>query len=110
MLRRTLIALSFLFALPAVANASPAWNAAHPRRAEVNRRLTRQNARIANGVATGRLTRGEAQRLHAADRNIRAQERAMAAANGGHITHREQRLLNREENRVSGRIYREKHR
>ena len=34
------------------------------------------------------------------------QERAFAAAQNGHITHRQQRLLNREETMVGGQIAR----
>ncbi len=109
MFSKTLIALSLL-ALPAVASANVRWNAEHPRRAEVNQRLENQNARIDEGRRDGELTGREARRLHAEDHTIRREERAMAAANGGHITRREQRLLNRQENRASRRIYREKHR
>ncbi len=107
MLRRTLIALCLVLSIPAVASANE-WNANHPRRTEVNHRLLRQNARIREGVASGRLSRGEARRLHGEDRNIRSQERAMAAANGGHITRREQHVLNREENATSRQIHRDK--
>ena len=85
------------------------WKEDHPRRAEVNSRLSRQNQRINEGVATGQLTKNQARQLHAEDHAIRQQERAEAAANGGHITKGEQRQLNREENRVSGQIYQEKH-
>lgn len=85
------------------------WKADHPRRAEVNRRLNRQNRRINQGVASGKLTPAQAQQLHAEDRAIRQQERAFAAQHGGHITKAEQRQLNREENQVSKQIYQEKH-
>jgi hypothetical protein len=108
MLRRTIISLLVTLAVPTTALANE-WNVQHPRRTEVNHRLERQNARIREGVATGRLSRGEARRLHAEDRSVRAEERAMAAANGGHITRREQRVLNREENANSRRIFRQKH-
>jgi hypothetical protein len=85
------------------------WKEDHPRRAQVNSRLNRQNRRINEGVATGKLSRKQARQLHAEDRAIRQQERAMAAQNGGHITKAEQRQLNREENQVSKQIYEEKH-
>ena len=35
----------------------------HPRRAEVNGRLSNQNARISNGVKDGQLTHGEAKAM-----------------------------------------------
>ena len=51
----------------------------HPRRAEVNRRLNDQNARITQGVKDGQLTHGEAKAMRADDHAIRAEERADAA-------------------------------
>jgi hypothetical protein len=101
-----LLATLSLAAAPAMAD--PVWNANHPRRAEVNGRLANQNRRINAGVRDGQLTRGEAARLHAEDRGIRREERNMAARDGGHITGRDQRILNRQENRVSGQIYNER--
>jgi hypothetical protein len=52
----------------------------------------------------------EARRLHREDRVVRHEERAMAAANDGHLTRREERVLNRRENRISRQISREKRR
>lgn len=81
----------------------------HPRRAEVNERLSNQNARISNGVKDGQLTHGEAKAMRADDRAIRAEERADAAVNGGHITQAEKRNLNRQENANSRAIYNGRH-
>lgn len=83
------------------------WKKNHPRRAEVNRRLNRQNRRVQNGVKSGKLTPQQAQQIHQQDRSIRQQERQDAAANGGHITRQEQRQLNREENGVNREIKRD---
>ncbi len=80
------------------------WQAHHPRREQVNNRLGNQNARIHQEVTEGEMSDAQAARLHRADHRIRMQERRMAARNDGHITKREQRRLNREENRVSHRI------
>jgi hypothetical protein len=85
------------------------WKANHPRRAEVNQRLDNQRERINEGERSGKLTHEQAQQLHQDDRNIRQQEREMAAQNGGHITKTEQRALNQEENQESRKIYQEKH-
>jgi hypothetical protein len=93
---------------PAGANETK-WQQNHPRRTEVNKRLNNQNARIQNGVQNGSLSKGQAQQLHKEDRTIRKEERADAARNGGHITKREQRQLNRQENQVSKQIHEEKH-
>ena len=52
----------------------------------------------------GDLTKAQAAKLHKDDRQIRQEERDMAAQNGGHITKSEQRVLNQQENAVSGQI------
>ena len=80
------------------------WQQNHPRREQVNNRLHNQNARIHQAVREGEMSRGQAARLHAADRGVRQEERDMAAQNGGHITRGEQAVLNRQENRISNRI------
>lgn len=86
------------------ASAETLWQANHPRRVEVNSRLAMQNFRIRQGVADGRITPLEAQRLRAEDRAIRYEERSMAGFDGGHITGAEQRALNQQENAVSRQI------
>ncbi|HVN95345.1 MAG TPA: hypothetical protein VMT62_02860 [Syntrophorhabdaceae bacterium] len=85
------------------------WQKDHPRRTEVNKRLSNQNRRINEGVKNGTLTKQEAGQLHKEDRQIRQEERDMASQNGGHITKQEQRTLNQQENQVSKQIYNEKH-
>ena len=85
------------------------WQKNHPRRTEVNKRLSNQNHRINQGVKNGTLTKTQAAQLHKDDRQIRQEERDMASQNGGHITKQEQRTLNAQENKVSGQIYDEKH-
>ena len=106
-MRSTILALALL--IPGAAFAHGNWRAEHPRRFEVNHRLAYQNARIREGRESGRLTWRQARQLHAEDRSIRWQERRMAAHNGGHISRAEEGLLNHEENRVSRRIYNQKH-
>jgi hypothetical protein len=86
------------------ASAETLWQFNHPRRAEVNDRLGFQNYRINQGVADGRITPYQAQRLHAEDYAIRSEERTMADINGGYITPAQQRALNQQENTVSRRI------
>jgi F0F1-type ATP synthase membrane subunit b/b' len=93
---------------PAAAQQSK-WNQNHPRRAQVNKRLDNQNARVNQGVKNGTLTQGQAKQLHKEDKAIRSEERADAAANGGHITKQQQRQINRQENQVSKQIYQQKH-
>jgi hypothetical protein len=84
--------------------AQTAWDREHPRRDQVNDRLSNQNQRINREVREGELTKGQAQRLHAEDRAIRNEERSMAGFNHGHITGAEQKSLNQQENAVSHQI------
>ena len=96
------------FAQPAVAPAATAsganWAKQHPRRAEVNARLTHQDKRIKTEVAEGEMSKAKAAKLHKEDRAIRQEERDMAAQNGGHITKAEQKVLNQQEDKVSKQI------
>ena len=86
------------------ASASDAWQANHPRRAEVNARLHNQAQRIRDERREGEISARQAYRLHLADRRIRHQERAYARFHGGHISRDEQIRLNREENAVGRHI------
>ena len=96
---------SISFAQTAAPAASAAhFNQTHPRRAEVNHRLANQNNRIKTEVAEGEMSKARAAKLHKEDRQIRQEERLMAAQNGGHITKQEQRTLNAQENHVSKQI------
>ncbi|MEQ9298210.1 MAG: hypothetical protein RIF33_06595 [Cyclobacteriaceae bacterium] len=65
-----------------------------------------QRARIANGVASGEVTRPEAQRLRAEQRAIRRTETRVEA--DGVVTRREQRKLNKLQNQASRDIARQK--
>ena len=80
------------------AMADTRWQRHHPRREQVNARLAHQNRRIHEERKEGDITGAQAHAMHQTDRSIRAQERADAAAHGGHITKAEQRQLNGELN------------
>jgi len=81
----------------------------HPRVNQVNRRETRQQARIAQGVKSGELTPGEAKRLERGEQRLQNNEKRDMAKDGGHLTKQDQRQLNREANRMNKRIYNDKH-
>jgi hypothetical protein len=81
----------------------------HPRVNEVNTREQNQQDRIANGVQNGTMTPGQASRVENREQNIENQQKADMAAHNGHLTKGEQRQLNREQNRTSRRIYKDKH-
>jgi hypothetical protein len=80
------------------------WDKDHPRRAEVNKRLSNQNKRIDAKVADGQMSKAEAAKLHREDHQIRQEERTMASHDNGHITKADQRALNQQENDVSRQI------
>jgi hypothetical protein len=99
-----------LLGLMAVAIGAGAVSAAsadpltHPRRAEVSARLERQNDRVDRARFEGRISGGEAWRMHRADYRVRRQEVRFARFHRGHISRFEQHRLNREENRISRHI------
>jgi len=111
-MKKSLIVALFLSAagLSAFAQTAPTagqgaeWSKQHPRRAEVNKRLANQNQRIKNEVKEGEMSKAQAASLHKQDKQIRQEERDMAAQNGGHITKQEQKTLNQQENAVSKQI------
>ena len=98
------LAVASVAGYASAAEANGTWAKHHPRRAEVNARLARQDHRINQERKEGDLTRQEAHTLHQEDKSIRTQERDMAKLNGGHITKSQQKLLNQEENQVSKEI------
>lgn len=95
-------ALAFSFA--ATASAQTNWQAAHPRRVEVNHRLANQDRRIHQEAREGEMSHKEAARLHRDDHQIRQEERDMASQNGSHVTRHEDYVLNQQENHVSRQI------
>ncbi len=107
-----LVAVFFVSAsvVKADGNKKKNWDKNHPRRAQVNGRLNNQQKRVDNGLANGKLSPQQAQKIQNQDASIRNQERRDAAANGGHITKSEQRQLNHEENGVSHEINRDERR
>lgn len=81
----------------------------HPRVNQVNRRETRQQDRIANGVKNGKLTPGQTARLERGEQRLQNNEKKDMAKDNGHLTKKDQRQLNREANHMSKRIYKDKH-
>ncbi len=100
------LALTFVGLGANAASADAAWQADHGRRAEVNARLAHENFRIDRALRAGLISPRQAHALHHEVHSIRLQEQALAAAQNGHVTRRQQHLLNREENAVSGQIAR----
>jgi hypothetical protein len=97
-------AMVSLAALVGTASAETTWQKNHPRRTQVNHRLTNQNKRINADVKNGTLTKGQAATLHHEDHQVRQEERDMASQDGSHITKSEQGALNQQENAISNQI------
>jgi hypothetical protein len=81
----------------------------HPRVNQVNRRETRQQNRIANGIKNDKLTPGQTARLERGEQRLQNNEKKDMAKDNGHLTKQDQRQLNREANHMSKRIYNDKH-
>jgi hypothetical protein len=73
----------------------------------VDAREQNQRERIAQGVRSGELTRPEARRLVGGERRLHRHERLARA--DGVVTRAERHRLRRHADRMSGRIYRQKH-
>jgi hypothetical protein len=76
---------------------------------EVGARQRNQQQRIAQGVGSGSLTAGETARLEGREARINREVKTDRAANGGTLNPQERRQVNRQQNRVSRSIYRDKH-
>src|SRR5262245_13695692 len=85
-----------------------AASAAPARRGNINARERRQAERIKDGKADGQLTRGELDRLRGDEAAIRAEERVYRRIGGG-LNAAERRDLERDLNRTSREIYRDRH-
>lgn len=81
----------------------------HPRVNEVNRREQNQQDRIANGLKNGTLNAKQASNIEKREANLQNREQKDMAAHNGHLTKAEQNSLNRQENRISKTIYKDKH-
>ncbi len=75
----------------------------------IEQRKGNQQDRIANGVKSGQLTAGETANLEKKEAAINAETRADRAVNGGKLTAAEKRQVNRQQNRLSNQVYRDKH-
>jgi hypothetical protein len=101
-MNKTWIKLSFLAMIISVA--LPLMGLAQG----INDRQQNQRARIRQGVRNGELTRREAGRLQARQARIRVNE-AYARRSGGVFTARERARIQRQQNRSSRQIFRQKH-
>jgi hypothetical protein len=89
--------------------AKPTFDPGHPRVNEVTQREDNQQGRIGEGVAAGKLSAGEAAGLEKQENKIQKEKAADMAGDHGHLTKAEQHQLNKQQNHVSHRIFKEKH-
>jgi hypothetical protein len=80
----------------------------HPRVNEVNKREENQQQRIGNGIKSGKLNSQQASNLEKRETNVQNREKADMAKNNGHLTKGEQKGINRQQNRISRSIAKDK--
>jgi len=80
----------------------------HPRVNEIDNRLQDQQNRVNAGEAAGKITPTQAARDDARDEKVSNELSADQAKNNGHITKAEQRKMNRQLNRNSKKIHKQK--
>jgi hypothetical protein len=75
----------------------------------INQRRENQQDRIAQGVRSGQLTPRETSRLESRESRLNHEIRNDRRAHNNHLTAPERRQINRQQNRMSKSIYRDKH-
>ena len=81
----------------------------HPRVNQVNGREANQQKRIANGINNGSLNAKQTGNLEKREASVQNREQKDMAAHNGHLTKAEQNEINRQQNRISKTIYKDKH-
>jgi hypothetical protein len=122
-LKLTLLSAALaVFALPAVAQSTPAQTAPNtpatattpatpnqPTGSSIQQRKENQQDRIANGVKDGQLTAGETTNLEKKETDLNKEEGDMRQMNGGKLTTADKDTLNQQQNQLSHQIYDDKH-
>jgi|HubBroStandDraft_6_1064221.scaffolds.fasta_scaffold22647_4 hypothetical protein len=75
----------------------------------IQQRKNIQQGRIANGIADGQLTAGEAGSLEKKESQLNQEERDMKSMDNGHLTQADRATLNQQQNQLSNQIYKDKH-
>lgn len=87
-------------------------NNGHPSTTAMNRvngRAYNQQGRIANGIATGRMSASQASHIEGREANVDKEIHNDRAANGGTLTPQERQHINKQQNNMSKTIYNDKH-
>jgi len=75
----------------------------------IHQRKENQQDRIAQGVKSGSLTPQETANLEHKEANLNKEIRNDRKANGGNLTNNQKAQVNRQQNRLSKNIYKDKH-
>src|SRR5579862_7008867 len=75
----------------------------------VNQRREIQQDRIGNGIDSGQMTAGETKSVESREANLNREIHDDRQANGGKLTTGERAQVNAQQNRISNRIYADKH-
>ena len=81
----------------------------HPRVNQVNNREENQQQRIGNGIKSGKLNSQQASNLEKLETSVQNREKKDMSEHNGHLTKAEQKGINRQQNRISKSIYKDKH-
>ncbi len=81
----------------------------HNGNSEVGQRQENQQDRIAQGIKSGQLTAGETAKLESKEAAVNKEVRTDRQANGGKLTQGEKKQVNQQQNKLSGKIYQDKH-
>ena len=75
----------------------------------VGARRENQQNRVAQGIRSGSLKPGEAAKVEGREAGVNHEVAADRKANGGNLTNNEKKQVNRQQNKTSGAIYKDKH-
>ena len=76
---------------------------------KIGQRRENQQDRIAQGIRSGQLTAGETARLEGHEQHLNREISGARQLNGGKLTPAERQAVNRQQNRLSSQIYKDKH-
>jgi len=76
---------------------------------QIQNRRENQQDRISQGIASGKLTAGEASNLETKMSDINHEEADMRKLDNGHLTKADRATLQQQQNQLSKQIYRDKH-
>jgi hypothetical protein len=75
----------------------------------IAKRKENQQDRIAQGVKSGQLTPHETAKVENKEAHLNKEIRTDRKANGGNLTNNEKKQINGQQNKISKKIYNEKH-